>query len=133
MAKKCTKTYGIIFGTFRQYERTFHRYSERSTASIICTFGEFCSSELSFIDHATNCYGPRSVLQANLSNKINILSAYWHIHGTWTKTLFHRLNACALLARLPKMASMTASAYSEVHVFAIFLIVAQLLKCSYQI
>ena len=28
-------------------------------------------------------FDPRSVLQANLRNKINFLSAYCHIHWTW--------------------------------------------------
>ena len=47
-------------------------------------------------------FGPRSVLQAILSNKINFWSAYCHIHGTWpwvphevTQDLSTGLNGCA--------------------------------------
>ena len=47
-------------------------------------------------------FGPRSVLQAILSNKINFGSAYCHIHGTWpwvphevTQDLSTGLNGCA--------------------------------------
>ena len=42
----------------------------------------FGVQKLSFIEHATNAFGPRSVLQANLSNGIISLFAYCHIHGT---------------------------------------------------
>ena len=39
-------------------------------------FASQCSLKLSFIDHATNFFGPEvSVTQANLSNKINFLSS----------------------------------------------------------
>ena len=41
--------------------------------------------KLSFIEHATNVFGPRSVLQANLRNEIISLFAYCHIHGTWVQ------------------------------------------------
>ena len=49
-----------------------------------------------------NFFGPRSVLQAILSNKINFWCAYCHIHGTWpwvphevTQDLSTGLNGCA--------------------------------------
>ena len=40
---------------------------------------------LSFIEHATSVFGPRAVLQANLSNEFIYLSVYCHIHGTWVQ------------------------------------------------
>ena len=43
----------------------------------------FGVQKLSFIEHATNAFGPRSVLPANLSNGIISLFAYCHIHGTY--------------------------------------------------
>ena len=59
---------------------------KKSTTSIICIFFyNFAVQKLSFIEHATNVFGPRSVLQANLSNEIISLSAYCHIHGTWVQ------------------------------------------------
>ena len=75
--------------------QNFPLFSEKSTASLICTsvwllYSRPChllimqpiflvqgqcyrqlQQTLSLIDHATNIFGPRSVLQANLSNKIN--------------------------------------------------------------
>ena len=52
--------------------QNFPLFSEKSTASVICTSGLATSQQtLSLIDHATNIFGPRLVLQANLSNKIN--------------------------------------------------------------
>ena len=77
----------IIFGTISHYEHNFHLFFEKkSTASIICTFWyNFAVQKLSFIEHATNVFGPRSVLQANLSNEIIYLSVYCHIHGTWVQ------------------------------------------------
>ena len=41
--------------------------------------------KLSFIEHATSVFGPRAVLQANLSNEFIYLSVYCHIHGTWVQ------------------------------------------------
>ena len=70
----------------RYYEHNFHLSSEKSTASIICTFDWFCSSKLSFFDYATNLFWPEisfdSVL-GKFKQQINILSAYCHIHETW--------------------------------------------------
>ena len=54
----------------RHHEHNFHLFSEKYTASISCTFHQFCSTTLLFTDHATIFFGPRSVLQANLSNNI---------------------------------------------------------------
>ena len=54
----------------RHHEHNFHLFSEKYTASISCTFHQFCSTTLFFTDHATIFFGPRSVLQANLSNNI---------------------------------------------------------------
>ena len=34
------------------------------------------------IDHVSTYFGPRAELQVNLSNEINFLSAYCHIHWT---------------------------------------------------
>ena len=42
----------------------------------------FAGQTLSFIDHATNCLARKSVLQANLSNKISVLSATKDITAT---------------------------------------------------
>ena len=66
----------IIFGTISRKEHNFHLFFEKkSTASIICTFWyNFAVQKLSFIEHATNVFGPRSVLQANLSNELIYLS-----------------------------------------------------------
>ena len=66
----------ITYGTISHYEHNFHLFFEKkSTASIICTFWyNFAVQKLSFIEHATNVFGPRSVLQANLSNEIIYLS-----------------------------------------------------------
>lgn len=87
---------GIIFGIIHEYGHTFHRFPEQSTASKICAFGQFWSTKLSSIDHATNYFGPSSELHTNLSNKINFLSAYCQIQGTWTRFFpIQRLNACA--------------------------------------
>ena len=53
----------------------FIYFGKKSTASIICTFWcNFAVQKLSFIEHATNVFGPRSVLQANLSNEFIYLS-----------------------------------------------------------
>ena len=78
------------FGTISHYEYNFHLFfskKKKNTASIICTFCYNFSiqTELSFIEHATNVFDPRSVLRANLSNEIISLSAYCHIHGTWVQ------------------------------------------------
>ena len=54
----------------RHHEHNFHLFSEKYTASVSCTFHQFCSTTLLFTDHATIFFGPRSVLQANLSNNI---------------------------------------------------------------
>ena len=66
----------IIFGTISHYEHNFHLFFEKkSTASIIYTFWyNFAVQKLSFIKHATNVFGPRSVLQADLSNEFIYLS-----------------------------------------------------------
>ena len=69
----------IIFGTISQYQHNFHLFFEKkqkkNTASIIFTFRyNVAVQKLSFIEHATNFFGPRSVLQANLSNEIMYLS-----------------------------------------------------------
>ena len=40
---------------------------------------------MSFIEHATNVFGARSVLRADLSNEIIYLSVYCPIHGTWVQ------------------------------------------------
>ena len=60
----------IIVGMIRHHEHNFLLFSEKYTASISCTFDQFCSTKLLFTDHATIFFGPRSVLQANLSNNI---------------------------------------------------------------
>ena len=76
------------FGTISHYEYNFHHFFEKkNTASIICTFcyNFAVQTELSFIEHATNILGPRSVLQANLSNEIIYLSVYCPIHKTWVQ------------------------------------------------
>ena len=57
----------IIFGIIRHHENNFHLNSpKKSTTSIICTFGWFAAQNCQFF------FYPRSVLQANLSNKINL-------------------------------------------------------------
>ena len=57
----------IIFGIIRHHEDNFHlNFPKKSTASIICTFGWFAAQNCQFF------FYPRSVLQANLSNKINL-------------------------------------------------------------
>ena len=73
-----------MFFTIGHYEHNFHLFfGKKSTASINWTFCyNFEVQKLSFIEHATNVFGPRSVLQANLSNEIISLSAYFHFHGT---------------------------------------------------
>ena len=63
----------INFGLIRHYEHNFHLSSEKSTASIIYSFGWFCSSKLSFFDRATNLFWSEisfDSVQANLSNKL---------------------------------------------------------------
>ena len=74
----------IIVGMIRHHEHNFHLFSEKYTASISCTFDQFCSTKLLFTDHATIFFGPRSLLQANLSNKQHffclLISSF--IHGT---------------------------------------------------
>ena len=66
--------------------------------------------KLSFIDHAANIFGSRSVSQALLSKKINFFLWFCDIHGTYvpqkvTEDFSTILNACAKLGQLPKMAS----------------------------
>ena len=65
----------------------FIYFSKESTASIICTFWyNFAVQKLSFIEHATSVFGPRSVLQANLSNLliylVCLLSHSWDLGPT---------------------------------------------------
>ena len=67
----------IIFGTISQYQHNFHLFFEKkkNTASIIFTFRyNVAVQKLSFTEHATNFFGPKSVLQANLSNEFIYLS-----------------------------------------------------------
>ena len=63
----------ITFGTITSI--IFIYFSEKKrTASIICTFWyNFAVQKLSFIEHATNVFDPRSVLQTNLSNEFMII------------------------------------------------------------
>ena len=65
----------ITFGTISHYEHNFHLFfGKKRTASIICTFWyNFAVQKLSFIEHATNVFDPRSVLQTNLSNEFMII------------------------------------------------------------
>ena len=81
----------VILGVIRHNGRVnVHLFSEKKAASIICTYGQFCSPNFSLTDHAPNIFGQTA--------------------GSWvpqklTKTdPLTGLNACAYLARLPKMA-----------------------------
>ena len=59
-SSECLKIFAagcnIVFGIICHYEHNFDVFREKSTATIICTFGSFCSTKLSFIDHATNFF-----------------------------------------------------------------------------
>ena len=76
----------INFGLIRHYEHNFHLSSEKSTASIICSFGWFCSSKLSFFDRATNLFWSEisfDSVAGKFKQQINFLPAYFYIHETW--------------------------------------------------
>ena len=74
-----TVTTSIIFIYFSKKKKAL-------LVLIICTFWyNFAVQKLSFTEHATNVLGPRSVLQANLSDEIIYLSFYCHMHGTWVQ------------------------------------------------
>ena len=74
----------------------FHLFSKRSKH---CQNNLHFQLKLSFIDHAANIFGPRSVSQA----KSILFSGFCHIHGTWVPQKI--LNAYAKLDQLPKLAS----------------------------
>ena len=67
----------IIFGVIRHHKHNFHLFSNFL----------FLFTKLSFIDRATNVSGRTSVLQANLSNKINVFSSHsWNLGPTGSDT-----------------------------------------------
>ena len=74
----------------------FHLFYKRSKH---CQNNLHFQLKLSFIDHAANIFGPRSVSQA----KSILFSGFFHIHGTWVPQKI--LNAYAKLDQLPKLAS----------------------------
>ena len=61
----------MSFGIIRHYAHNFPLFSEKSTGNIIAIFVSFEVKKLSIIDHATNLFGQRSVLQANISIKLS--------------------------------------------------------------
>ena len=77
----------------------------RCRRSVKCFFCLFYSTKFSFVDRATNVFGRRTVLQANLRNKINFFSAYsWTlVPQEVTQDFFY--GSQLMLTRLPKMAS----------------------------
>ena len=92
----------------RHHEHNFHLSSEKSTASIICTFDWFCSSKLSFFDYATTLFWPQISFDSvadKFKQQINFLSAYCHIHETWvpeevTQNSFHRTQRIRITSSL---------------------------------
>ena len=101
-----TVTKSIIFIYFSKKKKVL-------LVLITCTFWYyFAVQKLSFTEHATNVLGPRSVLQANLSDEIIYLSFYCHIHGTWvqqevTQDSLHKTQRIRMdiTSRLPGVAS----------------------------
>ena len=82
-------------------------FFEKKNATVIGTFGQFCSTKLLFCDHA-------AVLHAELSNEINLLHS-WDLGSKRVSVLSMDSTYAHNVARLPKMAYASTSAYSEVH------------------
>ena len=54
-----------LFGIIRNYGNNVNPFHQKSTTSIICIFGWFCSTNLSFIDNATNVWPVISATSIN--------------------------------------------------------------------
>ena len=85
-------------GRYRLYQHNvWHTLSSRAEFHLFSKRSKHCQNnlhfqlKLSFIDHAANIFGPRSVSQA----KSILFSDFCHIHGTWVPQKI--LNAYAKL------------------------------------
>ena len=73
----------IIVGMIRHHEHNFHLFSEKYTASISCTFDQFCSTKLLFTDHATIFFRPEVTVTGKFKQQTSFLLPAYQFFHSW--------------------------------------------------